>query len=569
MRLIFTIQLFLLSLSAWSYQSSLVNETELRWRLSNVPIQVVNNSKKISPISTQKIISTSIEQWNQVNTIKFKPLAVADNRISFLQDFSLYGSAVVGITELSYGDSGILNGASIYLNEQNYTFNTTPGLSLGSSLYLGDVVTHELGHFLGLSHSEVLDATMFYANFPGQSYLASDDVAGLRSKYASANYGKISGTIQGGNSVGVLGVHVQAISVSTGEVISAISGEDGKFEISGLAFEDQYFIYTSPLKNVASLPEYYSNVQNDFCPNSYVGSFFTTCDPENRGLPQSILIESENPTVDVGVVTINCSLSSSLSYDREKANTSFSRLEFFNSAEDEFPKAITGYFRTNDVSTSSFTGPDRFQLDLRNLSLEGQELLKIHLISQPFGNPLEYSMIVRRNGSPISNDPFVMTTNPFGTFTLDLMSMVPLSSNSSENLFEIDIRAKRLDNADLAKSIPDLTNFLNGRHLPYLLVTSLWGPGLSQKLNTQAKLSDNQACLDAPFTYSVAGNISTPKSQSEVSQSDPAAQAVAACGTIGQPPGGGMGGGLVAMALGFIFVIFASRGNKIRKNFLS
>ena len=44
---------------------------------------------------------------------------------------------------------------------------------------LNAVLTHEIGHFLGLSHSRVFDATMYASYMPGMSTLADDDVAAI------------------------------------------------------------------------------------------------------------------------------------------------------------------------------------------------------------------------------------------------------------------------------------------------------------------------------------------------------------------------------------------------------
>lgn len=186
----------------------------------------------------------------------------------------MYGSAVVGLTELSYSNTGTINSARVLLNEQDYIFVDTPGISFGNDIYLKDVVSHEVGHFIGLGHSEVLNSTMFYQTYPGQAELSADDIAGARAKY-NTGLGKISGNIMGGSHIGILGVHIQAVSRKTGQAISSTSDQNGYFEIAGLDVADTYYLYTSKLKYLEALPSYFANVQTDFCPSSYVPSFFS------------------------------------------------------------------------------------------------------------------------------------------------------------------------------------------------------------------------------------------------------------------------------------------------------
>mgnify|MGYP000844772910 CR=1 FL=1 len=59
----------------------------------------------------------------------------------------------------------------------------------GSEYDLSTILTHEAGHFLGLAHSEVRDATMYYKYNPGtvdQGTLKDDDAAGICAIYRSS-----------------------------------------------------------------------------------------------------------------------------------------------------------------------------------------------------------------------------------------------------------------------------------------------------------------------------------------------------------------------------------------------
>src|SRR5690606_11937902 len=166
-------------------------------------------------------------------------------------------------------------------------------------------------------------------------------------------HGVIRGVIQGGAGIGVLGAHVQAISRRTGEVIGVISDENGEFEIAGLDYPDSYYLYISPIKNLESLPAYYSNVQNKFCPAAYVGTFFTGCGKEDEGFPHAITIQDLEP-VDVGVVSIGCSLKSNEEYNHRKLQEEFTPLEIWGPQDGELlEKAFVGHFRSPSNSSWS------------------------------------------------------------------------------------------------------------------------------------------------------------------------------------------------------------------------
>ncbi len=555
---------------AWAHQSSkTVTDKDLKWNYSIIPIRIEDTNT--SGINAYQIIQESIQEWNNASALEISPSSNASNHIKFSNDFSIYGSAVIGITEVSYGTTGVINTATIILNEDHYNFKDTPGIAFGNTVYLKDVVTHELGHLLGLGHSEVLDASMFYANFPGQSDLSDDDVAGIRHKYSSG-LGKVSGYIQGGHKVGVLGVHVQLISRSSGKIVSGISDETGYFEIGGLNLNETYYLYTSPLKKTEAISTHYSNVQSEFCPSSYLGSFFSPCGRQSDGLPQGINLSSDVPEIDLGVITINCSLRTQADYTFEKLQSSFNPITIFDYAKDQKnEKSYVGFFRSDELTETSFTQDDHFIIDLSGVSLPAGKVLDLKLISQPLGHPIEYEMEVHHSGTEISGSPFKMETiSPAGTLKLDVNASKALSVNPSQNIFELKIKARKLsydyayDEAGFA--IPDFQNFASKTHYPYLIIASL-KQGLTPILDTGSVLSDNASCLDAPFTYAV--KKTNDQSLDATTAPDSEGALAAACATIDLGDGPGPGNFMMLLSMGFLFSLFALSLVKRAKNFLS
>jgi hypothetical protein len=553
---------------ALAHQSSLTSSgKELYWPNPNVPLVIRTNTSDMSSSAARTIIQNSMAQWNVSSIAKISTASSSNNEIKFVSNFP-YGSAVVGVTELSFSTSGAIQKASIVLND-DYFFHETPGIYSPGQIYLGDFVTHEMGHLMGLSHSEVLNASMFYSSFSGQDSVSLDDKTGIRQKY-DTGFGLIEGYVKGGNSIGVLGAHVQAISVKTGESSGAFSDEKGFFRLGGLELNDTYYLYVSPVKKSDSLPGYFANVQENFCPGSYVGSFFSKCGSENQGRPQAIKLTTTETYVDVGTVTINCSLKTNTAYNTKKINADASPLEIYQfneNIEEKAEQAFVGWFR--NPSTSSWSSSDVFKVNYSPLN-STQYFMKVSVISFALGTQLEYEVDVLNSARTIidrkkSFEP-IPGTGAFGT---DFHAFVQFENDSPDrNNFTIRVRSRKLGNSSLAETFPDYTSFTSGSYLPYLLVTSIWDNSsgfLRPVVITEANLSDNEACLDAPFTYAVKKAVEVNNATSSDSDQSVAGSS---CGTI-EPPHNGPGSSLPLLVAGFLLAMIASNIIKSRKNFLS
>lgn len=556
--------LLLLIQVAYAHQTSMTVEgRELFWPQTDVPIYIRANTSDLDSTTVNSIVQDSIAQWNSTGAVNISSATASANEVRFSNDFEMYGSAVIGITEISYNNLGAINKAVILLND-NYTFTDVQSTFGTGSVFLGDVVTHELGHFMGLSHSEVINSSMFYTSFPGQSTIAADDRSGLLQKY-SGSAGSITGKVQGGNRVGVLGVHVQAISRMTGESVGVITDEDGNFKMEGLDLDDTYYIYTSPLKHLESLPGYFSNVQKEFCPGTYTGSFFSACGREYEGFPQGITLRAGNENVDVGVITINCGLKSNQDYSYEKLQTSFSPVTIWDKSETLIKeKAFVGYFSKR--TDSSWSGWDTLRIDLSGLTPALNRVLEIKFVAHAFGNLLEYEMQLVQNSIPVQTSN-ISNSGLLGTYSTDMSQTISLSTESSLNIFDIKIRAKRLGTSMIPLTFPSPSLFASETHLPYLLVLSL-RDDTTPLFNTAAYLSDNEACLDAPFTYKVAQSNTSTESNALSSGDGDSGVAAGSCGTI-DPPKSGPGGPLALMVLGFGLTVFLGLIGKKAKKFLS
>jgi matrixin len=87
------------------------------------------------------------------------------------------GAETLALTTVFFNpDTGEIYDANIELNSYNANFVIGAAHADASHDDLNAVLTHEIGHFLGLSHSSVGDATMYQSYQLGMTTLEQDDV---------------------------------------------------------------------------------------------------------------------------------------------------------------------------------------------------------------------------------------------------------------------------------------------------------------------------------------------------------------------------------------------------------
>jgi PKD repeat protein len=90
---------------------------------------------------------------------------------------------------IAYVMSPISDGWTMKFCDGNFQFADGPGSALGAQFDIQGIATHEYGHSLGLGHTSVTSATMYYAtSYSGsnnQRSIESDDINGVRYIYGT------------------------------------------------------------------------------------------------------------------------------------------------------------------------------------------------------------------------------------------------------------------------------------------------------------------------------------------------------------------------------------------------
>jgi hypothetical protein len=309
-----------------AHQLSAASSISVRWSatLGTSPVSILTQNQTASARLTEieQVISQSLAVWTGVSGTTLLPATVAPlrristqnacgsdglNSICFDQADSAFTPGVLAFTRVITSDAlgeqlggspaatqlGQILDADIYFDPSNaqVTFATPAALPTSPQAYdLQSVLTHELGHFLGFSHSAIWSAMMYpYAPAPGtfngarpsslqpDAPLGDDDRTGLRILYPdpadAVNVGVISGRILPANPLslplsppgvtGIFGAHVVAMDQASGAVIAGtIAGWscaapgpaqfDGSYHIERLPLGHSYTVYAEPLNGVVS-----------------------------------------------------------------------------------------------------------------------------------------------------------------------------------------------------------------------------------------------------------------------------------------------------------------------------
>jgi hypothetical protein len=272
---------------------------------------IVWNIDNQSPTNYQQGCQESFDAWENIpyTDINFSfggaiPVYMDGvdgyNLISFNSNYSGWGQ-ILGFSQNWVNlPTGEIYEVDIILNPNIAWVTVAP--TKNRECHLQSVVTHELGHFQGMSHSLVRDATMFPFILPGTESFSfeMDDICGHGNMLANSSFYNMVGTItgrvtQGGTGLPVPGAHVLSFPPGATLFTEAITGvytdPDGYYSM--YAPPGEYGLYIEPLDgNPTShspnrinevimatadtdFPEEWWNVGDNNCEGAGGATFFT------------------------------------------------------------------------------------------------------------------------------------------------------------------------------------------------------------------------------------------------------------------------------------------------------
>ncbi|MCB9535204.1 MAG: matrixin family metalloprotease [Myxococcales bacterium] len=167
-----------------------------RTRWAQPPTWAVGRATPDVPLDRlNALLDRAFDPWRRVAGVEMPLPRVAVSgalRVDFLDPWPPeLGAAVTGSTVTTTEGATYLR-AEILLNDVDLTFTDDP--EDGAS-YVPGVLTHEIGHALGLGHSPRRDATMYwhYQGAAGET-LDADDERGLRFLYGAPAWGEACDT---------------------------------------------------------------------------------------------------------------------------------------------------------------------------------------------------------------------------------------------------------------------------------------------------------------------------------------------------------------------------------------
>ena len=367
---------------------------QVRWQ-GQVKLNIAGNPTNVNGLSESGFFNAavrSLQRWQQAagGPVQFdywqgtnQSVYESDSDYNGLSSLyfasnAIHGTAgitpsILGLTQVWYNtNSGQILETDTVLNDLNFNFTTNPADTSGygngtptygngkMNVFVENVLTHEFGHALGLSHSGTLQSTMLFMESPEQAHLGCDEQLGIHALYPSGDAslrGSLSGHVSTSSGASVFGAEVLAVSRRRGVVLAGgMTDHSGNYTIGGLE-PGTYFLIAEPYyAGGQALPAFYSGISNS-CGNGQIYSRSALVDGTGyRPLPVTVF---QSGTSSAPNIVVACSSGSGADIaGNPSSSSSSSAPEIYNSAVDgsgfgaldRFTSSSTLYYHLHGVS---------------------------------------------------------------------------------------------------------------------------------------------------------------------------------------------------------------------------
>lgn len=184
-----------LAFPAWAYRFTTDFDNGFYWKSLPIAITVLE-SDPVRKDLLESLAQTAIQEWEDRTQLSLWDFTGSQASPSsrniirwsnnFAQETRMDASSVLAVA-IRYTDGPYFAKTEIIING-NHSLNN-------NEMHLRTTLTHELGHTMGLDHSDVPDAIMAPSLQPWYSGLHYDDVNGMQGAYAEMEHRQVTGYI--------------------------------------------------------------------------------------------------------------------------------------------------------------------------------------------------------------------------------------------------------------------------------------------------------------------------------------------------------------------------------------